>query len=170
MQLQIDDLGNVGIIIDDWNKDLAYKPRTLTTDYSTWITYISRKAVPAGIPITDITYWKPICRLSKDLAFDYQSFKDGVNISLNDFLKTIIAYEQKIEALEVIMNSFLATSESGTAFSNMFGNSEVLGINQKTLTTVFRGIYAIFEQITGQSMLNVTINITPDAYIKTQSG
>ena len=75
MKLQIDDLGFVSINVEDWDINRPFPRLTLTTDYSTWITYISRKAVPAGTPITDIKYWKPIGRIHNDIVFDYDKFK-----------------------------------------------------------------------------------------------
>ena len=62
MKLQIDELGFVGINVADWNINRSYRKLTIITDYSTWITYISRKNVPAGIPLTDNEYWKPILK------------------------------------------------------------------------------------------------------------
>lgn len=62
MKLQIDELGFVGINVADWNINRFYRKLTITTDYNTWITYISRKNVPAGIPLTNNEYWKPILK------------------------------------------------------------------------------------------------------------
>ena len=78
MKLQIDDLGFVSINVEDWDINRPFPRLTLTTDYSTWITYISRKAVPARTPITDIKYWKPIGRLHKDVVFDYDKFNSQI--------------------------------------------------------------------------------------------
>ena len=85
MKLQIDDLGFVSINVEDWDINLSFPRLTLTTDYSTWITYISRKAVPAGTPITDIKYWKPIGRIKNDIVFDYDKFKQEVITKLGTF-------------------------------------------------------------------------------------
>ena len=41
MILNIDDLGVVGIVVDDWDIAKEFKPKTITTDYSSWITYNS---------------------------------------------------------------------------------------------------------------------------------
>ena len=64
MKLQIDELGFVGINVEDWDINRSYRKPTITTDYNTWITYITRKNVPAGIPLTDNEYWKPILKES----------------------------------------------------------------------------------------------------------
>ena len=72
----IDDLGVVGIVVADWDFEKSFKPKTITTDYSTWICYISRRPVPAKTPITDNNYWKPLFSLDREIAYDYESFKD----------------------------------------------------------------------------------------------
>ncbi|MBQ3306946.1 MAG: hypothetical protein IJG68_02000 [Bacilli bacterium] len=113
MRLQVDELGHVGIQVDDWDITREYNSRVITTDYSTWITYISRKKVPANTPITDTEYWKPICKLSRELLFDYNKFK---------------------EETTTIVNSFLNTHGGGIAFSNELGDSEIIGVTQKKVT------------------------------------
>ena len=170
MKLQIDELGHVTIGVEDWDINIPFPRLTLTTDYSTWITYISRKDVPSGIPITDINYWKPIGRLCKDLAFDYQMFKDEIRGDISEYDNIITAYNNKIKALEIAMDSFLATASGGEAFSDQFGNSQVMGITQKTLTYAFRNLYKILEDITGESMITVTTTISPDGFIKKEGG
>lgn len=67
MKLQIDELGFVGLNVEDWDINRSYRKPTITTDYNTWITYITRKNVPAGIPLTDNEYWKPILKESGSL-------------------------------------------------------------------------------------------------------
>lgn len=62
MRLKIDDLGAVGIIVDDWSFEKSFKPKTIVTDYRNWRTYISRRAVPKHIELTDSYYWKPILK------------------------------------------------------------------------------------------------------------
>ena len=123
MHNQVDDLGNVGIIIEDWNVKLPFKKNTLTTDYSTWITYISRRDVPANTPITDIRYWKPIARLNRDLVIDYQDFKNGINAKVQDLASIIGDFKRQIDDMNTQMQSFLAVASGGEAFSNLYGNS-----------------------------------------------
>ena len=59
MKTEKDDLGIIGVLVEDWELEKAFKPKTITTDYSSWIAYISRKAVPENTPITNTEYWKP---------------------------------------------------------------------------------------------------------------
>ena len=170
MKLQIDDLGHVTIGVEDWDINSSFNRLTLTTDYNTWITYISRKKVPVGIPITDINYWKPIGRLKNDLVFNYQEFKDEIREDIHNYSNIITAYNNKIKALDNVISSFLTTNGGGEAFSTQFGNSQVMGITQKTLTNAFKNIYKILENITGENMITVTTTISPDAFNKKEGG
>lgn len=166
MKLQIDDLGFVSINVEDWDINVPFSRLTLTTDYNTWITYISRKAVPAGTPITDITYWKPIGRIHNDIVFDYDSFKREINNKISAFASLITALAKRIEALENQMQSFLATASGGEAFSTMYGNSDLMGVTQKTLTETVDGLYKLIADTFGIELDDVQFTITPDAIFK----
>lgn len=138
MELNKDNLGVVGITVDDWDITKSFKPKTITTDYSSWICYISRRAVPANTPITNSYYWKPIVRLEPQVSFDYNAFK-----------KTI----------ETIVESFIRTASGGQAFSDDFGDSEVMGITQKTLTIFRDNIQQQINELKGtKAVVNLTVN------------
>lgn len=169
MKLPIDDLGFVSINVEDWNINLPFPKLTLTTDYSTWITYISRKAVPAGTPITDIKYWKPIGRLYKDIVFDYDKFKQEVIAKISAFGAIINALAKRIDDLENQMQSFLATASGGKAFSNMYGNSEVMGVTQKALTETMNGLYELIFDALGIEIGDVQITISPDSFFSNEA-
>ena len=169
MKLQIDDLGFVSINVEDWDINVPFPRLTLTTDYNTWITYISRKAVPAGTPITDITYWKPIGRIHNDIVFDYDSFKREINNKISAFASLISALAKRIEALENQMQSFLATAGGGEAFSTMYGNSDLMGVTQKALTETMNGLYELIFDALGIEVGDVQITISPDAFFKNEA-
>ena len=169
MKLQIDDLGFVSINVEDWDINRQFPRLTLTTDYSTWITYISRKAVPAGTPITDIKYWKPIGRLHKDIVFDYDKFKQEVIAKISAFGTIINTLFKRINDLETQMQSFLATASGGEAFSNMYGNSEVMGVTQKTLTKTINSLYQLIFDALGIEVGDVQIDITPDSFFSNEA-
>ena len=155
MELNIDDLGVVGIVVEDWDVTKEFKPKTLTTDYSSWITYISRRAVPANTPITDEYYWKPIARLQKDLAFEYILFKYGI--------------EQKIKNLSMLVESFLKSIGAGTALANEFGDSTEIAINQKTITNGFRKLWLKIGDMTGEDVTDgvysLRLSVVPRYYL-----
>lgn len=169
MRNQVDDLGLVGITIQDWDERLAFPFKTLTTDYRTWITYISRKPVPANTPITDLRYWKPIARLNKDLVIDYQNFKDAVNSKVQALANYICGIQQQLDDMNTKMESFFATASGGKAFSNMYGDSQVIGVTQKTLTETISKLYTLIGDTIGIDMNNVEITITPDSFFKNEA-
>lgn len=166
MLLQIDELGNVTINVADWDINESFPARTITTDYSNWIAYISRKEVPAGVPITDVTYWKPLTRIQTQLLFDYLKFKDEVDKELVDNTNILAVFQSQIEDFRNEMQSFIETASGGEAFSTHFGNSNVMGITQRTLTDAFRTVFRALEEIKGEPMFEVKTIITPDAIIK----
>lgn len=169
MKLPIDDLGFVSINVEDWDINIPFPRLTLTTDYSTWITYISRKAVPAGTPITDIKYWKPIGRIHNDIVFDYDKFKQEVITKLGTFGSIINAFGKRIDDLETQMQSFLVTASGGKAFSNMYGNSEVIGVTQKALTETMNGLYELIFDALGIEIGDVQITISPDGFFSNEA-
>ena len=169
MKLQIDDLGFVSINVEDWDINRPFPRLTLTTDYSTWITYISRKAVPAGTPITDIKYWKPIGRLHNDIVFDYDKFKKEIIERIGAFGAIINSLVKRIDDLETQMQSFLSTAGGGEAFSNMYGNSEVMGVTQKALTETMNGLYELIFDALGIEVGDVQITISPDGFFSNEA-
>lgn len=151
MKLQIEDLGNVGLIIADWDINNSYRPRTMTIDYSTWITYISRKEVPAGIELTNNEYWKPYGRIEQELLFNYEKFKEKM--------------EHDINYLQQLVDSFLVSSQYGVALANEFGDKQYVGITQKALTEAINKIWSKLEDMTGEALQGINMTVTPDFFI-----
>ena len=151
MKLEIDDLGVCGVVVDDWAIEKSFKPKTITTDYNSWICYISRRAVPANTPITDTYYWKPLVRLQAQLAFNYETFKAYV--------------ESRLKTMDLEIESFLQSAAGGTAITDQFGNSELVAVNQKVHTTAINKIYEILEDITGNVYHGINMVVTPEYFI-----
>lgn len=151
MKLEIDDLGVCGIVVDDWAIEKSFKPKTITTDYSSWICYISRRAVPANTPITDTYYWKPLTRLQSQLAFNYETFKAYV--------------ESRLKTMDLEIESFLQSAAGGTAITDQFGDSELVAVNQKVHTAAINKIYEILEDITGNVYHGINMVVTPEYFI-----
>jgi len=151
MKNQIDDLGVVGVVVEDWDISREYKAKTITTDYSTWIAYISRKNVPAYTPITDIEYWKPLTRLQTELALDYNNFKEYILAQFGTLDKEV--------------KSFLHTTEPGTALSDSFGMDEMIGINQKAITDAINKIWQKLELLSGETYQGIVMTVTPTYFI-----
>ena len=151
MKLEIDDLGVCGVIVDDWAIEKSFKPKTITTDYSSWICYISRRAVPANTPITDTYYWKPLTRLQAQLAFNYETFKAYV--------------ESRLKTMDLEIESFIHSAAGGTVITDQFGDSELVAVNQKVHTAAINKIYEILEDITGNIYHGINMVVTPEYFI-----
>lgn len=151
MELQKDDLGVCGIIVEDWSIDKSFRPKTITTDYSSWICYISRRPVPANTPITDSYYWKPLTRLQSELAFNYETFKAYV--------------ESRLKTMDLEIESFLQSVAGGSAITDQFGDSELVAVNQKVHTAAINKIYEILENITGNIYHGINMVVTPEYFI-----
>ena len=151
MKQNKDDLGVCGIIVDDWAVEKSFKPKTITTDYESWIVYISRRPVPANTPITNSYYWKPLTRLQSQLAFNYETFKAYV--------------ESRLKTMNLEIESFLQSVAGGSAITDQFGDSELVAVNQKVHTEAINKIWQKFEDITGEILQGVNMTITPEYFI-----
>ena len=291
MRAEVEYLGNVTMSVADWNIENSYPARCITTDYSTFTTYISRTNVPANTPIEDTTYWKPIARLNQEILIDYNAFKQQMlydlaeyeqmlkddydqfkeqyGITWNEFkqscLDSINAFEQqvlddinqtkqslindvnttkqsliddvnnkiieidgdyaalkddllrtkaelerigeqiqrdyaqtreelvteitnkeeeldgkyatfkhqveaRVSELEQQMASFLATAPpGGTALSKRFGNSDLIGITQNTLTSAINEIMTRLSDYVGDSYTGVDITIIPERVVSSNT-
>lgn len=169
MRAEVEHLGNVTLSVEDWYIGNSYPARCITTNYGNWTTYISRKAVPANTPITDINYWKPIARLDQQILLDYDTFKKDIIARIEAFGLVIKSLHDRIDDFEVQMQSFLATASGGQAFSNKYGNSEVMGVTQKALTETMNGLYGIIFDNLGLDIGDVQITITPDSFFKNEA-
>lgn len=158
MKLETDDLGVCGVVVEDWSIEKSFKPKTITTDYSSWITYISRKAVPKNTPITNTEYWKPLTRLQSQLAFDYMEFKRQVNNEVELFKYEIL---NKYKDLSLLVESFLKNIEPSVPFANKFGDNEFVGVNQKVMMNSIDNIYHLLEEALGRTLLGFDWSVTP---------
>lgn len=153
-----DDLGIIGVVVEDWDITKAFRPKTITTDYSSWIAYISRKAVPENTPITDTEYWKPLTRLQDQLSFDYMEFKRQVNHEVEVFEGELLS---KYRDLSLLVSSFLQNTEPSIPFANEFGDNEFIGVNQKVMMNSIDNIYHLLEEALGRNLLGFNWTVTP---------
>lgn len=58
----------------EWNISSQYEANTVVVDATTGIAYLSTKAVPGGVSITNTDYWTPIF----DLSILYGDIKDAI--------------------------------------------------------------------------------------------
>jgi hypothetical protein len=151
MLLDIDDLGVVGIVVDDWDITKEFKPKTITTDYTSWITYISRRPVPANIPITDPYYWKPILRLDKQIAFNYENFKEEVRRELKAMNDKIDKYIQIVEPVAIL--------------ATQCGSNENVAPTLKLFTDSINQIWKEIRNMKGENDDGIIVKVTPDYFI-----
>lgn len=131
MKREIEFLGNVTFTVADWEEGEDYSARTITTDYSTWTTYISRKNVPAGTPLTDLTYWKPILRTN-------QEFVENLNV----FIEVILEHlETERTLLENITSQNEAYASENEKYSNE--NDKLAAANERLSTLATRLEYLV---------------------------
>lgn len=139
MNNQVEFLGKAGIIVEDWDIRNKYPYKTFTTDYTTWISYISRKPIPAGTPITDINYWKPVLKPSESMRLWLQD----IDNKIDSFLHSI----------------------GGTAISTQFGDSDLVAISQRIMTDAVNKIWDKLDELTGESHREIKMIISPDFFI-----
>ena len=162
MKLEKDDLGIIGVVVEDWDITKPFRAKTITTDYSSWIAYISRKAVPENTPITNTEYWKPLTRLQSQIAFDYMEFKRNLTKEFQDYKDDI---DTKFNNLRLLVESFLKSTEFGIALANEFGDNNFIGVNQKLLTESINELWAKFEDITGEVLQGINMVVTPTFFV-----
>ena len=69
-----EELGKVSLTCNgQWN-DRPYERLCIVHD-GFYASYISRKAVPAGIPLSNEEYWQPIAKLREDSVMEQVTFK-----------------------------------------------------------------------------------------------
>lgn len=106
MRLQTENLGKVAITIakDYWNPNDDYDKLLVVQVKSKFATYISRKPVPAGTPVTDREYWIPFSSLKEDIVLDYNSFLERYGEELKFLHGKIDQIDKILEAAEHIID------------------------------------------------------------------
>lgn len=83
------ELGKVSITCNGlWEPHLDYDRLSLVTD-GHFATYLSKKDVPSGTPLTDIVYWQPVGSLRDDIKLDYAVFKQYVQDTIDNIYHTV---------------------------------------------------------------------------------
>lgn len=125
MRTAIDKLGKVAVTVekDYWSNKKTYDKLTIVEKKGVFGTYISRKAVPAGIDITNREYWIPFSSLKEEIVLKFNELANSVN-------------EKEAE----IYNAITSIIAGGVALKQSLGNSEVFGISQKKITEEFSDV------------------------------
>lgn len=70
-------LGKVSVTCNGvWKDNVAYD--RLSVVYTDYASYISKKAVPAGTPVSNANYWQIISNLQDEIKIDYDTFKSEI--------------------------------------------------------------------------------------------
>ena len=92
-----EELGKVSLTCNgQWN-DRPYERLCIVHD-GFYASYISRKAVPAGIPLSNEEYWQPIAKLREDLVIDYETFK-------KEILELIAVVQRGLKAARIVVST-----------------------------------------------------------------
>jgi uncharacterized protein YoxC len=92
-----EELGKVSLTCNgQWN-DRPYERLCIVHD-GFYASYISRKAVPAGIPLSNEEYWQPIAKLREDLVIDYETFK-------KEILELIAVVQRGLKAVRIVVST-----------------------------------------------------------------
>lgn len=178
MKLYIDDLGKVSIttaFYDD-EKDKPFSRNTIVHSLELGKSYISRRTVPVGIPLTDKRFWMPLSEVPELVMLDYATFKKEVldkynnieNEILNKYNDLESYYKHHVEEFKKEFESWVHTSETGIVISNRLGNSEDKTVSQATITRIINQIMNKLSDITGELPYGIKLEITPD-YILSDS-
>ncbi len=143
--------------------------RNVSSRYKGSRTTLSVNGIIAGQNADgDISYF------TTDLLGSVRSTTDGYGYvdktySYDAFGAIINSLLKRIDDLENQMQSFLATASGGKAFSNMYGNSEVMGVTQKVLTETINGLYELIFDALGIEIGDVQITISPDGFFSNEA-
>ena len=132
MKPKIDYLGKVSCTVskDYWSSEKDYDKLTIVEKEGVFGTFISRKPVLAGTPLTNREFWIPFSSVKESIVLDYNSFKDKYDKQLNDYkislsdvisrLKTLEESKTDIDDLIEIANTALYKANNAlTAVANI---------------------------------------------------
>ena len=82
----------------EWSSSKDYEPLVIVTDrFQT--SYTSKRPVPAGTPLTDITYWAPTGIFNAQLAA-YREEVMRLQEEIEDILDELDSLDERVTALE----------------------------------------------------------------------
>lgn len=107
MQPYKENLGKVAITIDPnyYNPNKDYSALTIVYIKDEFVSYISRKPVPATTPLTDRRYWIPFSSLKEEIQLDYNKLKEEYINKINDLKDTIKELKTLKDFIEILLNS-----------------------------------------------------------------
>lgn len=126
MRLSVDNLGKVAVTVEEdyWSLEKDYDKLTIVEQEGVFGTFISRKPVPAGTPLTNRTYW-----------IRFSSLKEEIVLQFNEIVNELRGLEVSVDEKEAeIYKAIASVVAGGVALKQSFGDAEDFGISQKVLT------------------------------------
>lgn len=154
MLLQVDKLGKVAATVEEnyWSETKDYDKLTIVEKEGTFGTYISRKPVPAGTPLTNRTYWIP-----------FSSLKEEITLQFNDLLNKVNNIRTSLDAKESNLYAAIRSIISGgVALKQEFGENNDFGISQAFLTQIIKSIQNQINYIRGENVFGLTLTASPN--------
>lgn len=183
MRTVIDKLGKVAVTVekDYWSNKKVYDKLTIVEKSGVFGTYISRKAVPAGTPLSNREYWIPFSSLKENLITDYNAFIDRFNglinshdTALNDIQRIIneifshlpngITVECDTEYIRY--NTTKRVKITATSVNESAGDWEFLLNGEPIRLTDFNGNTIALERYIANSFEGYIQNCEPNSVIE----
>lgn len=123
MKTIIKHLGKVSITPEgDYNPDKDYDRLCLVLDKTNYISYISKKPVPKGVPLSDSNYWMMFTILKEEILLDYNKFIElyGDKLAELDVITKNAFYFPKLDVvnMHLIVNQLTTTDRTFTINKN----------------------------------------------------
>lgn len=148
-------LGKVAITIekDYWSDEKEYDKLTVV-EQEHFATFISRKKVPIGTPLTDRDYWIP-----------FSSLKEEIILQFDDIVNQLHNLEDTVDEKESeIYKAIASIVAGGVALKQSFGDSEEFGISQKILTESRDNLQAQIDAIVSDKAI-VNFAVSTNTFI-----
>lgn len=156
MRLSIDNLGKVAVTVEEnyWSVEKDYDKLTIVEQEGVFGTFISRKPVPAGTPLTNRTYW-----------IRFSSLKEEIVLQFNQLVNELRGLEISVDEKEAeIYKAIASVVAGGIALRQSFGDAEDFGISQKVLTESRDNLQAQIDAIVSDKA-TVSLTVSTGTFI-----
>lgn len=135
MKPKIDYLGKVSCTVskDYWSSEKDYDKLTIVEKEGEFGTFISRKPVLAGTPLTNREFWIPFSSVKESIILDYNSFKDKYDKTLEEYKISLDNVISRLKVLEESDNNIAELIEIANGALNKANSAlaAVTNINNK---------------------------------------
>lgn len=135
MKPKIDYLGKVSCTVskDYWSSEKDYDKLTIVEKEGEFGTFISRKPVLAGTPLTNREFWIPFSSVKESIILDYNSFKDKYDKTLEEYKISLDDVISRLKVLEESENNIAELIEiaNGALYKANNALTAVANINNK---------------------------------------